>query len=650
MNPPLSVEDPGNPLIADLNRWQPLILEIFIDQSGNEIPGAMPDFLSPEWGQVYNFGLSEEDATTYERDGFDYKVFLDPGAPPQWQADGLGETDLYRWTFLTTLIWSSHLDHTDGETWDISPASLGNRPSLPATFNDHPSFYNQLSGGTQSQGHTLNPATGQPYEPNLVPRADYARVLAEFWADGPDSETPPGHWNYILNKSVTDHPDNDFRLEGEGDPLSETEWNIKIYFALNGAMHDAAVAAWGVKGWYDYIRPISAIRAMADLGQSSDMGLPNYHPGGLPLIEDLIELVESGDPLAGPNDENIGKIKVKAWRGHKVIDNVDTDVAGVDWILAENWVPYQRPSFVTPPFAGYVSGHSTYSRAAAEVLTAFTGDEYFPGGMGTFLAPQNEFLVFEDGPSVDVELQWATYRDAADESGLSRIWGGIHPPADDIPGRIMGEVIGVDAFNKAKQYFEDCVAPPSCEQAPQNLNSTVQSNGVLLNWDPVPNSVACRVTGGVPGSPNTGSVTVLTPGASSVFVNNGALQANTTYRWRVICACQLEPLVLTPWSAIDQFTTGASNISENFGAETQVFGSQGHFDLFPNPATTEVNLSASFEVERVVIYDVTGRVVLQENLGETVYAIISLNGLAKGSYLVEASNGTEKVTRRLLVD
>ena len=101
----------------------------------------------------------------------------------------------------------------------------------------------------------------------------------------------------------------------------------------------------------------------------------------------------------------------------------------------ENWWPYQRPSFVTPPFAGYVSGHSTYSRAAAEVLTALTGDPYFPGGMSGFPIPANEFLVFEHGPSVDMVMQCATYRDAADQCSLSRIWGGIHPPADDIPGR-----------------------------------------------------------------------------------------------------------------------------------------------------------------------------------------------------------------------
>ena len=81
------------------------------------------------------------------------------------------------------------------------------------------------------------------------------------------------------------------------------------------------------------------------------------------------------------------------------------------------------------------------------------GSAFFPGGMGEFLAPQNEFLVFEEGPSVDIRLQWATYRDAADECSLSRIYGGIHPTADDIPGRLMGAVIGIEAYQKAEGLF-----------------------------------------------------------------------------------------------------------------------------------------------------------------------------------------------------
>ena len=71
---------------------------------------------------------------------------------------------------------------------------------------------------------------------------------------------------------MNDHPQLQRRFEGRGPELDRLEWDVKTYFALGGAMHDAAIAAWGVKGWYDVIRPISALRAMADLGQSSDPG------------------------------------------------------------------------------------------------------------------------------------------------------------------------------------------------------------------------------------------------------------------------------------------------------------------------------------------------------------------------------------------
>lgn len=452
INPPLVVDNPGNPDIVDFNRWQPLTLDLFIDQSGNVIPGATPGFLSPEWGRVVPYALTDASANLFQRDGYSYKVYHDPGLPPQLGGD-LSEE--YKWGFSMVALWSSHLDPSDGVMWDISPAGLGNAADFPSNIIDYANFYNQMNGGTAASGFSTNPVTGQAYTSNFVPRGDYARVIAEFWADGPDSETPPGHWFTIINEYVADHPDFEKRFGGEGPILNDLEWYVKSYFMLGGGMHDAAISSWGIKGWYDYIRPISAIRAMADMGQSSDPNLMSYHPDGIPLIPNQIELVEQGDPLAGDNNINLGKIKLLAWRGHDVINNVDTDEAGVGWILAENWMPYQRPSFVTPNFAGYVSGHSTYSRTAATILTALTGSEYFPGGMGSFLAKKDEFLVFENGPSVDVELQWATYQDAANESALSRIWGGIHPPADDIPGRLIGMQIGSDAFAKALSYFED---------------------------------------------------------------------------------------------------------------------------------------------------------------------------------------------------
>lgn len=455
-NDPLILEiySDTNPL-NNPNAWQPLAFDVFIDQSGNPFPLNTPDFLSPEWGEVTPFCLKSTDLEVLN-DGFDCYVYKNPGAPVYIQnsTTGNGIDDPYKWHFALVASWSSHMDPNDLTVIDISPASIGNYDiaDYPETFAEYQAFYDFTNGGDASTGHALNPVTNAPYVPQMVKRADYARVLAEFWADGPDSETPPGHWFTLLNY-VSDHPQTVKKIEGVGDLLSDLEWDVKTYLALGGAMHDSAVATWGIKGYYDYIRPISAIRYMAGKGQSTDSSLPSFDPHGLPLIPGKIELIETGDPLAGTNDENVGRIKIMAWKGPDFITDPDTDVAGVDWILGTHWWSYQRGTFVTPPFAGYLSGHSTFSRAAAEVLTQLTGDAFFPGGMGTFDVIANEFLVFEDGPSESFTLQWATYRDASDQTSLSRIWGGIHPPIDDIKGRQIGAEIGVEAFELAKDYF-----------------------------------------------------------------------------------------------------------------------------------------------------------------------------------------------------
>ena len=478
-------ETPGNAPFINPNNWQPIAFETFIDQGGNVLPTNAPDFLSPEWGNVVPFAMGEEDAVSYERFGFEYKVYYDPGPPCLIDLQEPDEdTEEYKWGFSLVSIWGAHLDPNDGVMWDISPGAIGNIQDYPTTIPGLRDFYDRLEGGDPSIGHALNPHTGQPYAPQMVPRADYARVLAEFWADGPDSETPPGHWFTILNY-VNDHPELEKRFKGQGGILDDLEWDVKAYFTLGGAMHDAAVSAWSIKGWYDYVRPISAIRSMASRGQSTDPTQPSYDPNGFELEEGFIELVRAGDPLAGANGENIGKIKLYTWRGPEYIANPETTTAGVGWILGENWWPFQRPTFITPPFAGYVSGHSTYSRAAAEVLTLLTGDPFFPGGMGVFKAPKNEFLVFEEGPSVDVELQWATYRDASDQTSLSRIWGGIHPPVDDIPGRLIGLEIGQEAFQFAESYFAD--------QATNTENEWAELVGLEMSPNPASRQSGLRV-------------------------------------------------------------------------------------------------------------------------------------------------------------
>ena len=455
VNAPLAPIFAGNPSISNPNRWQPLSLDIFVDQSGNILSETTPEFLGAEWGSVWPFGLNDEDLSEFQRNGDTYKVYHDPGAPPL--IDDNDETnELFIESFSMVSVWGSHLSPEDDTVWDISPNSIGNvdDDTYPTDFSDFTNFYNYFNGGDTSQGYSVNPVTNETYEVQNVKRGDYTRVLAEYWADGPDSETPPGHWFVLLN-SVSDNPQLEKKFQGQGDELSDLEWDVKSYFILGGVMHDVAISVWGIKGWYDYIRPISAIRYFSEQGQRTDPTFDNYNENGFELIEGLIEIVQADDPLAGDNNENVGKIKVYTWRGHTYVQNTESDFAGVGWILADNWWPYQRPTFVTPNFAGYVSGHSTYSRAAAEMLENFTGSPYFPGGLETHKAKQNEFLVFEDGPSQDIELQWVSYKDAADQCSLSRIWGGIHPYIDDIPGRLIGQIIGNESFDFGAEYFEN---------------------------------------------------------------------------------------------------------------------------------------------------------------------------------------------------
>ena len=247
INDPLIVDSPGKPTLINPNNWQPLTLSTFIDQSGNEIPGSTPDFLSPEWGEVIPFALKKEQVSNHIREGKNYKIYNDPGEPVEIIREGAsGLSDPYKWGFAMVSVWSSHLDPNDGVMIDISPGSIGNTKleEFPKTFEEYQQYYNFYDGGDMGIGHDLNPVTGKSYEPQIVPRGDYARVLAEFWADGPDSETPPGHWFTILNY-VSDHPLTEKKFSGKSQVLNDLEWDVKCYLSLAGAMHDCACNSMG---------------------------------------------------------------------------------------------------------------------------------------------------------------------------------------------------------------------------------------------------------------------------------------------------------------------------------------------------------------------------------------------------------------------
>ncbi|NNL47175.1 MAG: hypothetical protein HKO76_02280, partial [Acidimicrobiia bacterium] len=190
VNEPLVVEAPGAGAVADPNRWQPLALDLAVSQNGIPLPENVQTFVGPHWGKVIPFAIEASPTG----------LPIDPGPPPY-----LGDPesdDAYRAGVVEVIRHSSLLDPGSGETLDIGPSAIGN---------------NEL-GTNNGTGYDVNPITGLPYELNVVPQGDFARVVAEFWADGPQSETPPGHWNTLANE-VTDHEEFEYRIGGTGDAV-----------------------------------------------------------------------------------------------------------------------------------------------------------------------------------------------------------------------------------------------------------------------------------------------------------------------------------------------------------------------------------------------------------------------------------------------
>ena len=499
VNEPLQLEATGffptSPM-DDPNRWQPLAFETRFTQNGLEAD-QIQIFVSPNWGDVTPFALQPQS-------GQDAWTAVDPGPPPM-----LGGTDDAQFkTNIVNVIRQSAVLDPNAATIPVDLSTVGLTAGQSAMIDISPaSRGNRLLGTHQDQGYAANPVTGLPYDSHVVSLGDYSRVIAEFWADGPESETPPGHW-FVLANDVSADPRTVKKIGGTGPVVDDLQWHVKLYLGLGGAVHDAAIGAWGSKRPYDYVRPISMIRHMGGLGQSSDSNGPVYDPNGLPLVDDLIEVITAGTTAAGQRHEHLAgfedQIAIYAWSGEGEVP--EGEIAGANWIRAVEWWPYQRATFVTPAFAAYVSGHSTFSRAAAEILTSFTGSEYFPGGLGEYSFDQNAFLGFELGPSTDLTLQWATYFDAADEAGISRLFGGIHVAPDDFKGRYMGSTIGIGAWDQAQKYYMPPVLIGDCNNDEQvtgaDLISVMQNFGNDYNINGVCNGMGigdanndCFVTG-----------------------------------------------------------------------------------------------------------------------------------------------------------
>jgi hypothetical protein len=231
---------------------------------------------------------------------------------------------------------------------------------------------------------------------------DSQRMIAEYFQGG--SVTPPGIWNiYAL-----------YTIQSTETSLIQAS---RFFYLLNSALFMASIIAWEVKKTYIQSRPIQYIR------QLDSTNITNFD-------------------------------------GSQVNNKI--------------WKTFQQKNFQTPPFPDYISGHSTFSSAAAVIFERFYPDfqninfnkfESVHGEMITPLLKDNDYnntiktVMFKNGssvvPTIDshefptcaVKLTFNGWRDLAYNSGISRIYGGIHGNNANNAGLIIGETIAIDILN-----------------------------------------------------------------------------------------------------------------------------------------------------------------------------------------------------------
>jgi hypothetical protein len=124
---------------------------------------------------------------------------------------------------------------------------------------------------------------------------------------------------------------------------------------------------------------------------------------------------------------------------------------GTQQIDGGAWLPYQPSTFPTPPFPEYISGHSAFSAAGADILRRFTGSDMF--GNSVTLAPGTSVVEPGTVPATPVTLTWPTFTSAANQAGISRRYGGIHFTDGDLTGRLLGTSAGESAWTAATGYW-----------------------------------------------------------------------------------------------------------------------------------------------------------------------------------------------------
>lgn len=232
------------------------------------------------------------------------------------------------------------------------------------------------------------------------------KAIVEFMRDGPRSTGQSGHWLRFA-QAVSRRDRHDI------------DKDVKIFFAVGVVAFDAFIAAWEAKRYYDSSRPWTLVRY--------------YYKGQ----------------------------KVQGWGGPG---------KGIVEMPAEQWHPYSPYNFITPPFPGYVSGHSTVSAASAKVLELFTGSDRFgevekrKAGDLTEAEYECKVIQMKLGQSpqdakltCDVALDLPTFTATAEMAGISRVMGGYHIQADNIAGLDLGRKVAMYVFPKTQAYFDGTV-------------------------------------------------------------------------------------------------------------------------------------------------------------------------------------------------
>jgi hypothetical protein len=319
-------------------------------------------------------GIPYSDYTGYKpvNDPLDLRVPFDPTSvrdPNSWQP----------------------LRYIDGNGSLVTPAFVGAQWPRLRTFAVRPGSLRSPTGPA-SYGSAEYAEQAQAVVDLSAGLTDEQKMIAEYWADGPHSELPPGHWN-LFAQFVSGR-------EHHLPAARRVERDVKLFFALTNAVSDAGCCAWDNKRAFNSVRPITAIRTLF-----------------------------RGRP-------------VRAWAG---------PYQGTKLIDGATWFPYQRATFPTPAFPEYSSGHSSFSAAAAEILRLFTGSDR----LGTSVTLPAGSSRVEPGavPANDLTLSWATFSEAASQAGLSRRYGGIHFEQGDLDARATGSIAARLAWQTAQRYW-----------------------------------------------------------------------------------------------------------------------------------------------------------------------------------------------------